>query len=130
MKIDFDFNSLAKGTLKTIGAIVVKQAKDNMDKVSYGRVYIVGGKSHIASKGGDTANNMSGALKNTIRFKIQGNTMDFGAGNSSVDYAKFLEVGTKGMKSRPNYTKSIVENTAKINAEIQTLFAKSLGFTK
>lgn len=127
-KIQFDFNRLANGTLNTIGVILTKQAKDNMSKVSFGRVYVVGGKAHIASKGGDTANNMSGALSDTIRFKIQGKKMDFGAGNAKVDYAKYLEVGTSKMDERPNYVKSIIQNEAVINTQVQRLFEKSLGF--
>lgn len=127
-KIVFDFDRLADRTLNKIGGILVEQAKDNMAKVSYGRVYIVGGKKHIASKGGDTANNMTGALSDTIRFEIQGKKMEFGAGNTKVNYAKYLELGTKKMDKRPNYTKSIIQNEAKIDAEVQRLFKNSLGF--
>ena len=69
-KIQFDFDSLARQALKEIGDILVKQGRENMDKISYGRVYIIGGKPHIASKPGDSPNNMTGELRKTIRYEI------------------------------------------------------------
>jgi len=127
-KLRFDFDVFAKRTLTEIGGILTHQAKGNMDKISHGRAYKVGGKIHIASKAGDTANNMSGALRNTIRFKVGGNVLEFGAGNAQVNYAKFLEMGTGNIDKRPNYTKSIIQNEAKINLKIQKLFADSIRF--
>lgn len=127
-KIEFDFDELARDTLNEIGGILVEQAQGNMDKVSFGRAYIIGGKVHIASKGGDTANNLSGALKDSIRYEVKGRIMEFGAGDSKINYAKFLEGGTSKMDSRPNYTKSIIQNEAKINAKVQDFFIKGLRY--
>ena len=127
-KYRLDFDALAKATLMQIGGILTRQAKGNMDKISHGRAYRVGGRIHIASKAGDTANNMSGALRNTIRFKVGGNILEFGAGNAQVNYAKFLEIGTGKMGKRPNYIKSIIQNEAKINLKILKLFADSIRF--
>lgn len=127
-KIVFDFDRFASKTLGEIGEILVDNSRKNMDKISHGRVYVVGGRVHIASKAGDTANNMTGALKKTIRFEIQGKVLEFGAGNSQVDYAKYLEMGTEKMAKRPNYTKTIVQNQDKINAKVKKLFEDSIRF--
>lgn len=127
-KITFDFNKLAKGTLHTVGHILVEQGRENMDKTSYGRVYIIGGRKHIASRSGDTANNLSGALRDSIRYELQGNVLEFGAGNANIKYAKYLENGTKKIDKRPNYTKSLMQNKSKIDVEIKKLLKESLGF--
>jgi len=127
-KLRFDFDMFAQKTLTQIGGVLTHQAKGNMDKISHGRAYKVGGRIHIASKAGDTANNMSGALRNTIRFKVGGRVLEFGAGNVKVNYAKFLEMGTGKIDKRPNYTKSIIQNEAKINLMIKKLFADNIRF--
>ena len=127
-KIVFDFDGFASKALGEIGEILVDNSKQSMDKVSHGRVYIVGGRVHIASKAGDTANNMTGALKKTIRFEIQGKVLEFGAGNSQVDYAKYLEMGTKKMEKRPNYTKTLLQNQNQIDAKVKKLFEDSIRF--
>lgn len=126
----FNFDAFAGKALNEIGDILVAQAKGNMEKVSIGRVYIVGGQRHIASKGGDTANNMSGALSKTIRFDIKGKVLEFGAGNSSIKYAKFLELGTSKMDKRPNYTKSILQNKSKIDKVVRVALSNSIRYAK
>ena len=126
----FDFERFADKALNTIGDVLVEQAQGNMEKVSVGRVYIVGGKTHIASKVGETANNMSGALSKTIRFEIQGKVLEFGAGNSKIQYAKYLEMGTSKMDKRPNYTKSILQNKSKIDKVVQVELMKAMRFTQ
>lgn len=127
-RIDFDFNKLAKDALSEIGSILVEQAKDNMQEVSFGKSYVIGGRVHIASKAGDTANNQSGALSKTIRYEVKNKELEFGAGNAEIDYAKYLEEGTSKMKVRPNYTKSIIQNEKKINRKVQDLFMQGLRF--
>jgi len=127
-KYRLDFDALAKATLMQIGGILTRQAKGNMDKISHGRAYRVGGRIHIASKAGDTANNMSDALKDTIRFKIYGKVLEFGAGNEKINYAKFLEIGTSKMDKRPNYTKSIFQNKRKIDEKVLKLFEESIRY--
>ncbi|MDY0193657.1 MAG: HK97 gp10 family phage protein [Aliarcobacter butzleri] len=107
--LKFDFDAFAKQTLNEIGDILVDEAKSNMDKISNGRVYIVGGKTHIASRAGDSPNNLSGNLKKTIRHEVENTTLEFGAGNETINYAKFLEDGTQKMDARPNYTKTILD---------------------
>ena len=128
--LKFDFDRFANKALNTIGDVLVEQAQDNMQEVSFGRTYIIGGKAHIASKAGDTANNQSGALSKTIRYEVKSKIMEFGAGNEEIDYAKFLEEGAGKMDSRPNYTKSIIQNERDINSKVEKLFIDGLRFTK
>lgn len=119
-KIKFDFNKLAQKALKDIGDILVEQGKANMDKVSFGRVYIIGGKRHIASKIGDSPNNLTTALRNSIRYKIEGRIMEYGSGDGTINYAKYLE------PKRPNITKAITQNESKIQASVEKLFIDGL----
>jgi hypothetical protein len=119
-KIKFDFNHLAHRTLEDIGDVLVEQGKTNMDKVSFGRVYIIGGKPHIASKVGDSPNNLTGDLKSSIRYEIEGKIMEYGSGDGKINYAKYLE------PDRPNITKAITQNESKISASIEKLFIDSL----
>lgn len=121
--IRLNFDVLAHATLTQIGEIVTKQAQDNMDEVSHGRVYVIHGKRHVASKYGDSPNNMTGAYRATIRYELHGRKMEFGAGNSTVDYVKYLEAGRL---NRPNIVKSVVENRGKIEKEVQKLFERSI----
>ena len=123
-KLKFNFAELAGHTLNTIGTALVDQARSNMDQISYGRVYIIGGKRHIASKRGDSPNNLSRDLRGTIRFETQGRTMEFGAGDQKVDYAKHLE--NKAGLDRPNIVKSVEQRRSEIEREVAQFFVKSL----
>jgi len=124
--IKFDFDKLAKESLSFIGKVSTEQARDNMAEISYGRTYIIGGKKHIASKRGDAPNNLSGNLSNSMGFKVDGRTMEFGMGNSKVNYAKYLE----GYLFRPNIVKSVLSNKRKIEKELTTLLKKNLRFSR
>jgi hypothetical protein len=126
MEIAIDFNKMAEAALEEIGDVLVKSTQENMDEVSLGRVYIIGGKRHIASKPGDSANNMTGALRETIRYEISGRSMEFGEGDSVIDYAKYLE----GKMNRPNVTKAILQNKARIEKTLGKLFVDSIKVKK
>lgn len=108
--IGFDFNELRDSSLRRIGEVLVEQAKDNMDDYSHGRTYLVNGRVHIVSVPGQTANNLSGDLNNTIRYQLTNGVMEFGAGNREIDYAGYLEEN----HNRPNYMKSVNQNRAEI----------------
>jgi hypothetical protein len=125
----FDFDKFSKSVLSEIGDVLVEQSKENMDEISNGRVYVIGGKTHIASKAGDSPNNLSGELKNTIRYDIDGNILEFGAGNETVNYAKYLEKGTQRIKVRPNYTKTIIQKSPKISEIIAKALKENIRFT-
>ncbi|MDY0193574.1 MAG: hypothetical protein RBR93_08605 [Aliarcobacter butzleri] len=128
--IEFDFKSFSKTVLSEIGDILVDEAKENMNEISNGRVYVIGGKIHIASKAGDSPNNLSGELNNTIRYEVDENILEFGAGNEKVNYAKYLEKGTKSMDARPNYTKTILENKASIDKVVLRAVKENIKFKK
>lgn len=64
--------------------------------------YSQGGKAyqHVASKGGDAPNTDTGALVNSIAVENKkGEAVSFVG--SGLDYAKYLELGTKQMGARP-----------------------------
>jgi HK97 gp10 family phage protein len=128
--IEFDFKSFSKTVLSEIGDILVDEAKENMNEISNGRVYVIGGKIHIASKAGDSPNNLSGELNSTIRYEVDENILEFGAGNEKVNYAKYLEKGTKNMDARPNYTKTILENKASIDKVVLRAVKENIKFKK
>ena len=113
---------MSRLALSKVGYILVKQGRDNMQEISHGRVYIINGKRHIASKSGDTANNLSGDLTSSIRYDIRGRTMTFGAGDASINYAKHLEKKL----NRPNIIKSIHQNSDEISTIIAKLFKDSI----
>jgi len=125
-KFHFDFDEFAKASLGEIGEVLVDGARENMNEVSNGRTYIINGKAHVASKEGDSANNLSGALNDTIRYKIDGTVLEFGAGNEDINYAKYLE--NPNILNRPNYTKTIVENESKIDKIIEKEFLENIRF--
>jgi hypothetical protein len=108
--INFDFAELRDDSLREIGAVLVEQAKDNMDDYSHGRTYMVNGRVHIVSRVGQTANNLSGDLNDSIRYKLSNGVMEFGAGNRDIDYAGYLEEN----HTRPNYMKSVNQNRSEI----------------
>ncbi len=126
--IEFDFENFSKTVLKEIGDVLVEQAKENMNEVSNGRVYIIGGKTHIASKAGDSPNNLSGELNKTIRYEVDANTLEFGAGNENINYAKYLEKGTQKMDARPNYTKTILEKKSSIDRVVMKAVKNNIRF--
>jgi hypothetical protein len=126
--IEFDFENFSKTVLAEIGDVLVEQAKENMNEVSNGRVYIIGGKTHIASKAGDSPNNLSGELNKTIRYEVDANTLEFGAGNENINYAKHLEKGTQKMDARPNYTKTILEKKSSIDRVVMKAVKNNIRF--
>ena len=74
------------------------------------------GRKHIASSPGNPPAIDTGALSDSVKFKIVGRDIVFTA---EQDYASFLEEGTKKMRPRPffnhviesNHTKSINSGT-------------------
>ena len=122
-RIEFDFDSLAKSALTIIGDTLVKKAQENMDEVSHGRTYIIKGKPHVASKKGDSPNNLSGDLRATIRYELHGKSMEYGSGDEKVDYAKYLEGGSL---NRPNITKTLVQCEDVITREVERVLVNSV----
>ena len=105
------FFQLGSELKKTANRQILKKPKS-------GRTYLIRrGKTrrrHVASAAGESPANISGEYRRSINFKLIGSTkLIFGAGNSDVPYADFLETGTKNMESRPglgNAVKSVQRN--------------------
>lgn len=126
--IKFDFYKFIGGAFKEVGRGLVGQARRNMNKKSFGRVYIIGGKKHIASKYGDPPNNMTGALRDSIGYKVNFRELEFGSGSNSVMYSKYLE--NKEGLNRPNIKKSVFQRTYETHAIIKKRFEKSFRFKR
>ncbi len=91
--------------------------KDFRDRKS-GRLYRIRVRgemiNHRASAPGEAPARLTGALEKTIKTKTSGFTqMDYSAGGGRVNYAGFLEDGTRKMAARPYMIKSIRENEGK-----------------
>jgi len=105
-----------------IGKTLTDYTKEGMHKPKHGRTYIINGKKHTASAGGESPAIISGALENSVGYKIRGDDMDFGAGDENIDYAKFLELGTVKMESRSFIVKAVEENFKEIKIEFENSF--------
>lgn len=124
--IELDFDALAEEVLTDIGKLLVKDGKKNMAKTSYGHFeYSYKIRRHRwVSRRGDPPNNETGALSRTIRYKVNGRTMDYGAGNATVNYAKYLE--NQSQLNRPNITKSVEKGKRQIEDSLQRNFMKHI----
>lgn len=85
-----------------------------LKKPKSGREYIIRRGSrrfrHIAAADGETPANRSGKLRKSVEFKVRGsNEMEFGYDNS-IDYGKYLELGTEKMGAKPGLKNSINKN--------------------
>lgn len=107
-----------------LGKDLRKTASDNiLARPKSGRTYLIktrGGRvrRHVASAPGETHANLSGKLRRSLGWKVAGSrTLEFGYGvdKDTVDYAPFVEEGTRRMGARPSL-KIAVDQTAR-NAE-------------
>lgn len=83
-----------------------------------GRVYLIRGpggvRRHRASAPGQSHANLSGRLRRSLSWKVQGSDeLEFGYGVASSltteapDHAPFVEFGTRNMKARPTLRNAI-----------------------
>ena len=81
--------------------------------------YSQGGKrySHVASKQGDAPNTDTGALVNSIAVQHKKGDL-FAFVGSGLDYAKYLEFGTKNMGERPWLQPALNENMKNLEQNI------------
>lgn len=93
------FFQLGKDLVKTASRqILAKPKKGKLYRLKRGNRII----NHRASKAGESPANLSGKYRRSIGYNIHGSSnMIFGAGNSGVPYAVWLEEGTGKMASRP-----------------------------
>ncbi len=99
--IQFNFKKFAKEALLKSGKALVIQARNNLKTVSRGRKYNIKGRMHTASRPYNSPNNMTKSLESSIGSAIVSNALVFGGGNARVNYAKFLELGTRNIEPRP-----------------------------
>lgn len=102
--------------------------KETIKKNKTGKLYVRRTKSgrrrrHRASAPGETPAKLSGNYRKNIGFQIKGSeSMEFGI-RDDVDYAEYLEDGTRNMKPRPG-----VGNTVKdTEKDTQRFFESSLA---
>jgi len=91
-----------------------------------GRIYIIKGQRHQASKKSEFPAYLSGELYNSINSKKFSNKIIFG---STKDYGKYLEKGRKARNgtfvgARPFLLKSIINTRAKQILEVEKNFKK------
>lgn len=66
-----------------------------------GRVYMIEGFPHVSSAPGQAPANITGRLRRSFNYRVQGvYQVEWGA-TSASPYAKWLELGTKNMSPRP-----------------------------
>ncbi len=99
------FFQLGNDLVKTASRQILEKPKGGITRrVRRGKTI----RRHTASAPGESPANLSGAYRRSLGYKIHGSSrMEFGAGNSSVPYAEFLENGTKNMKPRPGLGNAI-----------------------
>lgn len=99
-----------------LGAELKKTAnRQILEKPKSGRTYLIRrGKTrrkHVASAPGESPANRSGDYRRSVNFKLIGSTkLIFGAGDNEVNYAGFLESGTKNMEPRPGLGNAVKES--------------------
>jgi len=136
--------------LHVIGDDLIKSAKKLIiDKTKKtGRVYIIRTKTgrlkkHRASAPGEAPASMTGQLCRSLGYEgaNTGNRLEFGAGGRGhklrkgqklVEYAKFLEKGTKRMAKRPFLKPAIKSNFRNIENHIAKCVDEAIkqGWTK
>lgn len=98
-------------------AVMLRKAtsEEILRKPKGGRVYIRRDRAgrrrrHVASAPGETHANLTGALRRSLGFKVNPNSLEFGYGVQSADapqYAEWIEFGTAKVKARPSLKNGI-----------------------
>ena len=104
-------NNMKKG-LYFVGKKLKSTASKNILKKKNGRTYKYKGRRYKASQPGESWANRSGTARKGIVYRVASSSkLRFG---NTVDYAKFLEFGTRKMKARPAHLIAIKENEQNI----------------
>lgn len=114
-KMDQHFKSGVHEAYIVIAEYLKRTNKKDFAAPKHGRFYRlrVHGKMirHRASAPGEPPARITGALGKTLKTKTSGFTqMDYSAGGGRVDYAGYLEEGTRKMEPRPYLSKAISDN--------------------
>lgn len=120
------------------GKKLVRETRNRInDKPKSGRTYTIytgiGGKAlrrprkHIASAAGEAPAVISGSLRKSVDFKVRGNKrLDFGAGSSSVEYARILEVGGSTGRGRIAPRLYLLNATRKLGNKIKAILEREV----
>lgn len=101
-----------------IGKYLERTNRDDFRAKKNGRLYRIriNGRiiNHRASAPGEPPARLTGNLEKTIKTKTSGFTqMEYSAGGGRVNYAHYLEEGTRKMEPRPFMSKAIRDNEGK-----------------
>ena len=113
-QIDEDTRRGIRRSFYLLGKDLIRTAKQSIIKgPKSGKLYRITGRKnrHRASSPGEAPANLTGNLQKSVDFVVHGSDqMIFGAGNTDINYAGYLEEGTKRMAERPYLKKSLEEN--------------------
>ena len=103
---------IRNGFLETRKDLVREARRLITEPPKTGRIYLQRLKGrlvrHQASAPGEAPANFTGALRSSVGAEVSsGNQMEFGAGSTSVEYARILELGGGNIAPRPYLIKSI-----------------------
>ena len=74
---------------------------------------------YVASRGGEATATVTGRLKRSY-VKSMHSVLPLGRYGSDLDYAKFLEFGTRKMEARPNLRLAFARAMPRVRASFQT----------
>jgi HK97 gp10 family phage protein len=116
--LEFPVNKIIRNSFLRSGKKLVRDLRSEMQKPKTGKIYIINGKSHVASSSKEAPASQTGRLLKSVRQTTRGNDLIFGAGNGSINYAKYLELGTRKMKERPFVFQTVKNNFKNIENDI------------
>jgi phage gpG-like protein len=88
-----------------------------------GRVYRYNGRNHQSSRDGEAPANRNGRLANSYTAKPSNMRVEVG---SPLDYAAYLEQGTRNMGSRPHLAVTAIKNSSAVAQFINQEVIKQL----
>lgn len=104
-------NYFTKGLRKALFEIGLNGLKENARKINNdnrtGKVYFVNDIPHTASSAGQSPSNRTGKLKRGYGYHVRKyDEVEIG---NIVNYAKFLELGTRRIEKRPTLVRTMTE---------------------
>lgn len=82
-----------------------------------------GGRTHQASAPGEAPANDTGNLLKSVEYKARSTELVWGY---TAKYGRFLELGTRKMKKRPNIIKRSVESQKEAKADFEKTIGRAL----
>lgn len=109
-----------------IGSEVVRETKRLIETGNKtGRIYRIRGRFHQASAPGEAPANLSGRLARSGDYKVNGLFLRVG---ETVNYAKFLEDGTRKMAPRPHLLKAVNNEARNTQRSLQEYALNRIGY--